>query len=100
VTCGCWKCLDGRPCIKTVQIAASATPTRNPGAANAKKDKKLSKDLAAYKRMRDAGAQPIRVDGSAQIETLAHNAHEINTGTVWANEKDAARAERLHQEMA
>jgi len=39
-------------------------------------DRTLSKDLDAYKRLRDDGLQPPRIDGSAEREKLGQR-HEI-----------------------
>lgn len=61
-------------------------------------DRKLAKDLAAYKRLRMEGMQPPRVDGSAQLEKEAITPLEIQTGVVSANlpaKEREAMAKRL-----
>lgn len=63
-----------------------------------RREKVLSQDLAAYKRLRTEGLQPPRVDGSAQLERDAVTPLEIQTGVVKANlpaKERLAMAKRL-----
>lgn len=75
---GCFGCR-----VSGLTIAASATPTRRGGARAAEinsKDKKLEKDLDAYKRLRQEGLQPQAIDGSAEAEKRAEHKWQIETG--------------------
>ena len=49
---------------RTVSVRGEVTATF------IEKDRTLSKDLAAYKRLRRDGVQPTQIDGSAQAEKL------------------------------
>lgn len=67
--------------VKTVGVAPSAMPSRHPGAAGAVvREKKLVKDLAAYKRMRLAGENPKSTSGAAKIESECESSYEICSG--------------------
>lgn len=52
---------------------------------DAGRDRQLSKDLDAYKRLRKQGMQPPRIDGSARLESEAVSDIEIRTGVVPSN---------------
>ena len=41
------------------------------------KDRQLSKDRDAYKRLRQNGTQPKRVDGSAKVEATANTQTQV-----------------------
>lgn len=51
---------------RTVSVRSEVT------AAFIEKDRTLSRDLAAYKRLRQDGVQPTQIDGSAEAENLGH----------------------------
>lgn len=75
---GCFGCK-----VANLSIAASATPSRRGGARAAEinsKDKKLEKDLDAYKRLRQEGLQPQAIDGSAEVEKKAEHKWQVETG--------------------
>lgn len=75
---GCFGCK-----IAGLSIASSATPTRRGGARAQiinEKDKKLDKDLDAYKRLRQEGLQPKNIDGSAEVEKRAEYKWQVETG--------------------
>jgi hypothetical protein len=75
---GCFGCK-----VSGLSIAASATPSRRGGSRAAtinQKDKKLEKDLDAYKRLRTEGLQPKAIDGSAEVEKRAEYAWQVETG--------------------
>jgi len=75
---GCFGCK-----VSGLSIAASATPSRRGGSRAAtinQKDKKLEKDLDAYKRLRSEGLQPKAIDGSAEAEKRAEHAWQVETG--------------------
>ena len=46
------------------------------------KDKAFGKDGPAYKRLRQNGFQPVRIDGSAQMESEATTRFEIESGNI------------------
>lgn len=71
--------------IKSVQIAPSATPSRNRGreaAGKKKAEKQLVQDLGAFKRMRESGLTPRAVDGAADLEKRAQVPYEIVSGQL------------------
>lgn len=73
---GCWQCR-----ISSVGIAPSATPTRSPHAAETKaREERWSKDMPAYKRLRQNGTQPRCIDGCAELEAKAASPEEIQIG--------------------
>lgn len=80
--CGkCWKCKEGRGCIRSVTISASATPSRRPVAAhNNWRDKRMEQDNAAYRRLRNQGLRPAGIDNCAQMEAKARTRYEIEAG--------------------
>ena len=42
----------------------------------------LSKDLAAYKRLRADGTQPKSIDGSANVESRAQEKWQVDSGIL------------------
>lgn len=62
----------------SVGISADATPTRRPRSATVnEKERVLSRDLDAYKRIVEAGAQPRQIDGCAALEKACDSKVEI-----------------------
>jgi hypothetical protein len=45
-----------------------------------KREKQLAKDRDAYKRLRENGTQPARLDGCARIEQVASTKEEVEHG--------------------
>ena len=90
------------PCkLKSISFAASAMPTRHPGAvATEQRDKKLHKDRAAFKSMREQGIQPARLSGAADLQDHATTKHEIETGRIIPNAKLAAKVEQTVKDVA
>lgn len=73
---GCFACRIG-----TIQIAASALPTRAPGIAEQNvKERVLTKDMAAYKSMRGQGLQPSALHGADKLSAEASSADQVTTG--------------------
>jgi len=63
---GCFACR-----ISHVAVSGNAMPTRhNVGVMNLK-ERRLDRDLDAYKRIRKTGGQPTQIDGSARLEKTA-----------------------------
>jgi len=60
---GCFACR-----ISHVRMSGVAMPTRHNVQELNPKEKRLDKDLDAYKRIRDTGGQPHMIDGSARLE--------------------------------
>lgn len=58
------------------------------------KDRNLSNDMDAYKRLRRQGLQPPRIDGCRDLEKQAVTRDEIQTGVVqpWIPVKDRKKA--------
>ena len=84
--CGhCFKCREGRGCIRAVSFAPSAMPSRNGGADVARinrTDKRWEKDMPAYRRLRHDGLQPPRIDDCAALESRAKDQFEIEMGKL------------------
>ena len=87
---GCFMCR-----VSSVSVAPSAMPTRNGGAEavtiNAR-EARWQKDMPAYKRLRQQGYQPPRIDGCAELETGATTEHEVVLGKVAANPTQLSEA--------
>lgn len=83
-SCGnCWLCKEGRGCIRAVNFAPSAMPTRHPEVQPIlDKDKTWDADMGAYQRLRWNGVQPRRIDDCAQLETRATDQFEIEMGKI------------------
>ncbi len=56
---------------KTLGVSFRSTETTNVIAA----DKTLGSDLSAYKRLKDDGVQPPRIDGASQREMMSEKHH-------------------------
>lgn len=72
---GCFGCR-----IASVNLAPSATPSRNRGAeskANAEREKRWTRDHAAYKRLWAEGLSPRHLDGAADLERDAKGKADI-----------------------
>lgn len=69
--------------VLTVGFSQAAMPTRKPHIVfDTLKEKRLSDDLPAYKRLRLNGVQPTAIDGAADIEKRAEDRFEIEMGHV------------------
>jgi hypothetical protein len=79
---GCFGCK-----IQTVQIAATATPTRGGAAVQAQKqrEKELVKDLDAYKLMRKEGLHPNATKGAHKMAQRAESTFEVESGKLAAD---------------
>lgn len=83
---------------KTIGIVRSSARTSG--------EKKLAKDLDAYKRIRKQGLQPKGIDGCAELEAHANNRLEIEMGHLfptkeeWGKAKEGmAMAEEIKENM-
>lgn len=71
--------------------------------AKDKDEKRLSKDLDAYQRIRRSGIQPKTIDGSAELEARANSRLEVEMGHLftkeeWPKAKEGmARAEEIKE---
>ena len=84
--------------ISSVNIAPSATPSRNSVIdleATKKADKAKDADMAAYKRLRKSGVQPKSINGSAHLEKHAETKNEIQAGRVYSSDASRKESERL-----
>lgn len=80
---GC--CETQREHYLSVSISAVATPTSRPEtAASVLREKRWDKDMPAYKRLRDSGVQPQRIDGSHRLEQEATTQTEVERGRKMA----------------
>lgn len=75
---GCYGCH-----LLSINIGAAALPTRKAEVRRTEeKERLLSKDLPAYKRLRDDGLQPRNIDGSADLEGKVTSQFDIDLGHV------------------
>lgn len=87
--CKC-KCENFREHAMGINIAPSAMPSRRQGAdvaASNKAEQRMSKDHAAYKRMKAEGLQPKSVRGVAKVEAGADDVREITEGKLISKTK-------------
>ena len=84
VTCGrCWKCKEGTGCIRGVSFSAIPGGARNQETVRINQtDKRWDKDMPAYKRLRNNGLQPKRIDDSAELEARATDQFEVEMGKI------------------
>lgn len=68
---GC--CPDYKTHISGVSIGSFPTDTTH-------KERKWELDMPAYKRLREDGLQPPRIDGSYVLERSAQNEREVTMG--------------------
>ena len=83
---GCWVCK-----VSTVAVAAISGPV----AEQTVRERELSADLGAYKRMRQQGWQPPTTRGAAYIERTARSRTEVEHPALM-NLPDSSR-EFLHE---
>ena len=75
-------------CFRCRALSVSVSPSSMPTRVNAnlfawkKEERKLERDGEAYKRLRAEGHQPMKIDGSADLEARASTRFEINSGMV------------------
>ena len=95
--CGkCFKCREGRGCIRSVGFQPTAMPNRHPEAVRAvATDKQWDADMPAYKRIRNNGVQPKKIDDSAYLESHATDQYEIELGLIVPKERKAQVQEGL-----
>jgi len=75
---GCFGCR-----IAFISFGADAMPTRRAYCAETEaKDRLLHKDLDAYKRLRNDGTQPKKIDGSAEVEKRADEKWQVESGIL------------------
>lgn len=83
MTCPQGCCPTYRDHLLSVQVAASAMPTRKVEANRiAQTENRWDKDMAAYRRLRKDGLQPKGIDGAAKIEGNAELRHEVESGQL------------------
>lgn len=71
----------------SVCVSPSAMPSRTGAAFRQWKaeEVKLERDGEAYKRLRKDGMQPMKIDGSADMEARATTKFEVNSGMIFDN---------------
>lgn len=72
MNCRC-NCPDYRTHIKGIQVGSFPTATTH-------KERMWELDMPAYKRLREDGLQPPKIDGSYVLERSAKNEREIAMG--------------------
>ena len=75
---GCFGCR-----VAHVGFSAAAMPSRK-GQANSidATERRWSKDMDAYKRLKQDGLQPARIDGAAEVEKKADHPSQVVTGIL------------------
>lgn len=85
--------------VRSVSIAAAALPNRASGIiAGNQADARLGKDRDAFKRFRDAGIQPARIDGAADLERRAGSVIEVERNIV-LDDKQRKQYESISADM-
>ena len=75
---GCFACK-----VSGISFGANASTTRGAQVvATNQIEKGWNKDMPAYKRLRDNGLQPKRIDGAAEVEKKAKEGWQVETGFV------------------
>ena len=75
---GCFACR-----ISGVSFASAAMPNRRPQAAGINAtEKRWDSDMAAYKRLRNDGLQPAKIDGARRVEQQAESRVQVETGIL------------------
>ena len=76
--CGrCWKCREGRGCIRGVRFGVTNLPSHDDVTATVAKEGRWDEDMPAYKRLRANGLQPKRIDNCAELEGRADEQFEV-----------------------
>lgn len=88
---GC--CENQREHYLSVGISSAAMPTRNGPriARENERERQLSKDLDAYKDLRQDGIQPHHIDGCHDLAKKAETKAEIEAGIALKTDKQRAQ---------
>lgn len=71
-----------------IGVLAAALPSRRRAIIGTNnRESTLSRDLDAYKRMRNDGLQPPQIDGARVLEAKATHAEQVNTGKPEVSER-------------
>ena len=69
--------------IAGISISSAAMPGRKSASHEINQtEKRWHKDMDAYKRLRQDGLQPRKIDGSANVEAKATEKYQVETGLV------------------
>ena len=69
--------------IAGISISSAAMPGRKSASYEINQtEKRWHKDMDAYKRLRQDGLQPRKIDGSANVEAKATEKYQVETGLV------------------
>ena len=91
---------DCAPCFKvkceTISFTSAAMSNRK-GAVRTMNAREydLTKNLEAYKRLRESGVNPASTAQAANLERFADTKHEIESGKRFGNPKVAKQVERM-----
>jgi hypothetical protein len=73
---GCFACR-----VSGVRMGMNTTTTRGQNVDSINKtERNWQKDMPAYKRLRNEGLQPKRIDGAAEVEKKAEHKWQVETG--------------------
>lgn len=75
-------------------------PTRSPDVvAGVAREARWSRDMPAYKRLRQDGLQPRQIDGCGDLETRATHEKQIEMGTTIPSEKQIKLADTISRDV-
>lgn len=75
---GCFGCR-----VAGIRMGTNSTTTRGARVAQVNQtERNWTKDMPAYKRLRDEGLQPKRIDGAAEVEKRAKEKWQVETGIL------------------
>tara|TARA_R100000808_G_scaffold4752_3_gene15058 strand:+ start:3897 stop:4205 length:309 start_codon:yes stop_codon:yes gene_type:complete len=74
------------------------------GAANSKGDnrsaeRRLDRDMGAYRRLRDNGLQPPGIRGAGDLEARAQSPVEVETGELAKTDRQRRAMEKAHSDI-
>lgn len=86
--------------VSTVQLSAGAASSNPEYHKVEAREKRWNRDMPAYRRLRQQGYQPSRIDGAADLERDASTRFEIESGQVFkGKEKDVTEAVQFVEDL-
>lgn len=75
---GCFGCR-----VAGIRMGTNSTTSRGARVAEVNQtERNWNKDMPAYKRLREEGLQPKRIDGAAEVEKRAKEKWQVETGIL------------------
>ena len=82
---------------KGIGISATALPNKNGPVKVDAKERAWTRDMDAYKALRDQGLQPRQIDGSHELEAKAADKMEIEWGGLLTSEQRKQARDGIEQ---